>query len=347
MLFPNLEELNYEGLLDQAPNVRRIYDTDLLELSKILTHEEDSDSYLTSPVYYAFTGRRGLWLYQKGQTTIPFCWHPNVEAQILVFPPKGEKNFSAIVSFLKELPPPPLGFLLARFKQEDIGALQRTDRAFFQGFISPMEEEVLDWKYPVRILSTEHVAKAFGGRFRRIRNRVRHIENLGGSIEDLTAAQVPELRGLAQEWASFKSSDGEDLLDLTYPYLRLLGLMNCTGVDLKGLIFKMQGRVQAVTMWDVSNRSSKTANMYVNLCSNELCVGLSDYAIKATADKLFSDGFALMNLGGSETAELDYFKAKFDPISSINIYSLEAKAAAIQETPGIWPDHYEAKRIAV
>jgi hypothetical protein len=56
----------------------------------LLGKESDLDSYATSPVYYAFTGRKGLWLYQDGNSYVPLCWHPNVDGQILVFPPRGQ-----------------------------------------------------------------------------------------------------------------------------------------------------------------------------------------------------------------------------------------------------------------
>lgn len=345
MPFPNMEELIYEAQLDQEPDVQSIYDHDLKSLSALLKQEDDADSYLTSTVYYAFTGRRGLWLYQYGQTFVPFCWHPNLDCQILVFPPRGEKNSAAIVSLLQNLPQPPRGFLLARFKESDIKSLQAQDGDFYKSACAVVEENVLDWKYPIRILSTAHLASAEGGKFRRIRNRVRHIENLVVHTEDLEAKHVACLLKLAENWASFKSSEGEDLLDLTDPYLRLLNLVRCEGVNMGGLIFSMQRRVQAVTIWEVTG--GKTANMYVNLCSNELCVGLSDYAIKISADKLFQDGVAFMNLGGSESAELDYFKMKFDPISSINVYSLDANASIAQEGLEIRRNHAQEYRIAV
>lgn len=343
--FANLEEINYETLLDQEQSVERIFDHDLEKLSGLLTKENDVDSYLSSVVYYAFTGRRGLWLYRHGRTFVPFCWHPNLDGQILVFPPRGEKDFAAIVSLVQDIPVPPRGFLLARFKDNDIKALQAEDRSFYQGTCAVVEENVLDWKYPVRILSTAHLASAEGGKFRRIRNRVRHIENLTVHAEALEPKHVPCLRKLAEEWASFKSSEGEDLLDLTDPYLRLLGLVGCKGVNLKGLIFRMHRRVQAVTMWEVTG--DETANMYVNLCSNEQCVGLSDYAIKTTADRLFQEGVSLMNLGGSESPELDYFKMKFDPVSSINIYSLEVRSAVAQENWRFRQAPAQDQRIAV
>lgn len=310
-----------------------------------MAKENDPDSYLSSVVYYAFTGRRGLWLYRQGQTSVPFCWHPNLDGQILVFPPRGERDFAAIVSLVQNLPTPPRGFILARFKEDDIKSLQVQDGSFYQKACAVVEENVLDWKYPVRILSTAHLANAEGGKFRRIRNRVRHIENLVVHTEDLGLKHVPCLRKLAEEWASFKSSEGEDLLDLTDPYLRLLNLVGCKGANLRGLIFRMNRRVRAVTMWEVTD--NETANMYVNLCSNEQCVGLSDYAIKMTADKLFQEGVSLMNLGGSESAELDYFKMKFDPVSSINIYSLAAHSIVAQESWKIRQAPVPDYRIAV
>ena len=162
MIQAHMQELNFEDWLEQSEYVERVTDANIPRFAELLAAEEDCDSYAVSPAYYAFTGRRGLWLYHYDGTYLPMCWHPNVDGQILVFPPRGKKNYAAITALLDEAPAPPLGFLLARFKPQEISQL-KTFYAFVRRVsFEPVEEEVLDWRYPARILSTLNTAQMMG-----------------------------------------------------------------------------------------------------------------------------------------------------------------------------------------
>ena len=324
-----MQELDFEDWLEQSEYVERVTDANISHFVKLLASEVDVDSYAISPAYYAFTGRRGLWLYHYDGTYLPVCWHPNVDGQILIFPPRGKKNFAAITAFLNEAPSPPQGFLLARFKPQEIGQLKT-----FYAFVSrvsfePIEEEVLDWRYPARILSTLNTAQMLGHEYMLIRNRVRQTNKYSVDVQPLLIKHVPEIEILALRWANRQAEKPDELIDLVTPYKETLRLLKQQKLGLDGLVFSVDGQIQAVTMWDVSNPEHRIANLYMNLC-NVTYRGLSEFSIKATAVKLCEAGIPLMNLGGSETAGLDHYKNKFAPVLSVNLCSLEPSVVNTQ-----------------
>lgn len=323
MLPAYMRELDFEDWLEQSEYVERVTDANIHRFVKLLASEEDCDSYGVSPSYYAFTGRRGLWLYHYDGTYLPICWHPNVDGQMLVFPPRGKKNYSAITSLLDEAPVPPCGFLLARFKPQEVSQLKTLYAFIRRVSFKPIEEEVLDWKYPARILSTLNTAQMLGHEYMLIRNRVRQTHKYSLDVKPLSVEHVPEIETLALRWANKQAENPDELIDLVTPYKETLRLLKSKKLGLDGLVFIAEGQIQAVTMWDISNPIHKVGNLYMNLC-NVTYRGLSEFSIQATASKLCADGISLLNLGGSETAGLDRYKNKFVPVLSVNLCSLEA-----------------------
>lgn len=311
----------FEDWLQGNDRVIKITNTNLELLVNLLSTEEDSDSYTTSAAYYAFTGRKGLWLYNHAGTYIPFCWHPNIEGQILIFPPRGKKNYGALTTFLHEAPPPPLGFLLARFKHPEIHKLSIPHASITSASFERIEEEVLDWRYPVRVLSTRDTAQMFGHRYMFIRNRVRQTKKYDLSVQPLSRTHVIAIENLILRWAHQHKHYSWELLALLHPYQEALRLLESSALGLDGLCFSVNGRVEAVTLWDISNNEKRTANLLMNLCNKEHR-GLSEFAIRTTAEKLVGNKIEFLNLGGSETAGLDHYKKKFSPVLSIDLHSL-------------------------
>ncbi|MGB9154144.1 MAG: phosphatidylglycerol lysyltransferase domain-containing protein [Alphaproteobacteria bacterium] len=344
MIQAHMQELNFEDWLEQSEYVERVTDANIPHFAELLAAEEDCDSYAVSPAYYAFTGRRGLWLYHYDGTYLPMCWHPNIDGQILVFPPRGKKNYAAITALLDEAPAPPLGFLLARFKPQEISQL-KTFYAFVRRVsFEPVEEEVLDWRYPARILSTLNTAQMIGHDYMLIRNRVRQTHKYSLDVQPLSIKHIPEIETLALRWANRQAERPDELIDLITPYKETLRLLKHKKLGLDGLVFIAEGQIQAVTMWDISNPVHKVANLYMNLC-NVTYRGLSEFSIQATALKLCADGVPLLNLGGSETAGLDHYKNKFAPVLSVTLCSLEASMSNTS-TVIKTPDAFHELRIA-
>jgi hypothetical protein len=80
----------WEQQVESLEQVERVGPDALDRLCALLKPENDIDSYVTSPTYYLFTGRKGRWIYRDGEAFVPFCWHPNVAGQVLVFPQRGK-----------------------------------------------------------------------------------------------------------------------------------------------------------------------------------------------------------------------------------------------------------------
>lgn len=337
-----MHELDFEEWLEQSQYVERINDANISRLTRLLASEIDVDSYAVSPAYYAYTGRRGLWLYHYDGTFLPMCWHPNVEGQMLVFPPRGQKNYAAVTALLNEAPSPPRGFLLARFKPQEIGQLKTLYAFVSRVSFEPIEEEVLDWRYPARILSTLNTTQMLGHEYMLIRNRVRQTKKYTVDTERLSLKHIPEIERLALRWANKQAENPEELIDLVTPYKETLRLYKQRELGLGGLVFIVDGQIQATTIWDISNPEHKIANLYMNLC-NVSYRGLSEFSIKATAAILCEDGVPLLNLGGSETASLDHYKNKFSPAISVHLCSLEAGVAMMPNIAGTLPVEKELR----
>jgi hypothetical protein len=318
----HVRELDFEDRFEQRNGVERMTDANIARFIDLLSVEDDSDSYATSPAYYAFTGRRGLWVYHYDKTYLPLCWHPNVDGQILVFPPRGEKNFAAIKSLMCQTIQPPEGFLLARFKPEDIIHLKTFDTFLQRVSFTPVTEEVLDWRYAARILSTESTTKMLGRDYWSVRKYVRKINKHQPDVRPILLKHIPEIEALISHWANQQSDNADQLTDLVAPYREILRLLKYKSLGLEGIVSLIDGRIQSTTVWDISNAKNCTANLYMNLC-NMAHRGLSEFCIKATAEILFAQGIQYMNLGGSETSGLDHYKKKFIPAFSIDLCSLE------------------------
>ena len=297
-----------------------------------LSHESDMDSYLTSPVYYAMTGRKGLWLYQDGNSYVPLCWHPNIDGQILVFPPRGQRNPTILKKVLTEMPIPPAGVSLARIKNEEISLetfrniSSSVGRSISTSLID--EEPVLDWRFPVRILSTETVSKTEGRPFVKIRNCIKQMERHDISILPLSVARTSLVVEFANRWAKRRSQNSIEIKELVAPYLEIMQLLHDDIFNVEGQMFLVDGVLQAVTMWEMPNTSMKVANVWMNLCNTEIR-GLSEFVVKATSEELLARGVPYANYGGSETKGLDDYKKKFVPVFSPELKSIEVEIEGV------------------
>lgn len=152
------------------PNVSKYSPARLQKYLDIHRVNCNLDSYSLSPAYYAMTGRKGAWLYEKDDTAVVVCQHPNVNNKVLVFPEIGKGG--VLKYLIEEISVPTNGVQLARVPSENVQKLMEelastTDIATFKA----VEEKVLDWQYPSQILSTKEVGEMKGGAFGRARGR--------------------------------------------------------------------------------------------------------------------------------------------------------------------------------
>jgi len=322
------EDIEWERLTEKLTGAQRILPYKSWAFCDALRGENDIDSYLTSPSYYFFTGRKGLWIYKDGGAFVPFCWHPNTPGQVLIFPERGKTTGEATAALLKKLPLPSSGIRLARIKggfyAPSCREISSSNRSVF---LSPVVEQVLDWKYPVRILSTEAVSKMEGPSYRYIRNHVRHIEAAGGSVVELPEADYTEVADFIERWAEAATNIQAETAGLIRLYKYILSLSQIPFVGLKGFVVLIKGQVEALTMWDVSNPDDPTGNRFVNLC-NTSYRGMADFTTKNLADRLLKEGVQYLNIGGAETINLDQFKRKFVPAFSVRLESVKVDIEA-------------------
>lgn len=310
----------WEDSIKKHKEICQITESNLPDLCKLLENESDPDTYLTSPAYYAFTGRNGLWIYQERDSFIPFCWHPNVAGQLLVFPERGKKHAGALLSLLGKIKEPPLGIRLARVKQKL--AQHRFNLPLGTAILAPVTEQILDWKYPVRVLSTDKVAQMSGSDFRYIRNHVRRMDGKNIQVDLISDKNLHLLEDFIYRWAKNHAKNSHDLLNVLGPYQKMIKMLKDDRFGLKGFVFSIDGKIQAFTSWDISNGKKPTANRFANLC-NLSYRGLAEFVTKYASESLAAEDIQYMNIGGSETTGLDQFKSKFMPAYSLPLYSVE------------------------
>lgn len=293
------------------------------DLKKLLGTFSNVDSYLTSPTYYLFTGRNGLWLSNQQNIVNLIAHHPNIPDRLIVYP--DPENGEISQSLLNILPCMPEGIQTGRVKKND-----QTIR------ISPAwrntEENVLDWKFPVRILSTQDTASCSGHQYMYIRNRLRQLKHHKISVQPLNAILHSKImENLLHRWVSHYAKSQADYNNLYAPYEYLFSLSMEEKSGLNGLMFFVDGTLEALSLWDVSNQNHPCANLFVNICNTHIR-GLSEYLVVKTCETLAQNNVSYLNLGGSEWSGLDHFKKKFVPTQSVDLCTYEYIGHAPQMT---------------
>lgn len=282
-----------------------------------------ADSYVNSPLYYMITGRKGAKLYKSHQSALVVCAHPHVEDRLLVFPEIGKADYELTASVLNMLDVPRNGIQLARFSEEEIMTLRRrlAERNYSPVTgVTVIEEDQMDWRYPVHILDTEKVAAMEGADFKQIRKKFKkaaeHISHV--PLEQKNALRL--MRAVLKFWEGnmiFNEKDTEDMGDF---YHELFAIMEKYPETINGLFYLKGRKPLGFAVWDKT--TDKAANMFVNLGDTSI-PGLSDYQMVTTCQALSEQGFKRVNLGGSEIQSLDAFKAKYMPAESLKILSAE------------------------
>lgn len=310
----------WERKFEALPEVERIHEENFLYLKSILQVSENRDSFLTSANYYMFTGRRGLWLYRREGLYLCVCWHPNSIGKLLVFVP-SEDNFPLVAEFLENMPDPIDDIIVARVGDDRIQEILTASMSKTLT-ISKEQEQVLDWTYPVHILSTSRLLDLSGKDFMYIRNRLHQMDKVKVSVSAFDAVHHSRaLEGLLHRWAKRNAATSLEYENLYEPYDRLFSWALNKQAGLSGVLVFVDDQLEAVGLWDISNTMHKTANLYVNLC-NVTIKGLSEYLIVQCCEQLKSDNIEFINLGGSESKGLDHFKCKFRPEMSLDLSSI-------------------------
>lgn len=298
----SLWEVNNHEFLARA---ERLTMNDYPMLRGLLQSIENDDSYATSAAYYLMTCRKGLWIYRQDQQFILFGWHPNVSGQILIFNPLQDKAVSLLAVLAQAFPAPPAGCRVARVQNKNAAVGQ------------PVREDILDWVYPVQTLSTGDVTEHRGTRFRDLRKNLYRVDSQTISMKALQEHKTfIDALTLITGWSASREDEHYKLDDLSDPQVYILKLLRLYPSSFEGFALYSEGRIAGVCLWEKSERETITS--FVSVSRPDMR-GLSDYIIHAMCQKLQTQGHVKVCIGGSETAGLDAFKRKFNPVHSLGL----------------------------
>lgn len=288
------------------------------------------DSYLLSPAYYEFTGRKGAWMYRTDDSFTVICWHPNKKGKILIFPTISNKGYNAgttvLSKIINQLPASSNGIQLARLNKE--GALlykKDIERNLFSEKIGiiPAKETLLDWLFPSYTLSTSSIEKLQGSKFQHIRQRINKLNREDIIIEKLDAhIHRPELIELISKWAYEFNYDDYQLEDLLSPGIKLLDMMQQEHSKLSGQVIRYKNKIESFCIWEKPITGILPANELAIAASKDI-KGLSELQMVEMCKALKEDGIEYVNIGGSESTGLDLYKKRFNPVSSHEMGTME------------------------
>jgi hypothetical protein len=291
-------------------------------LEKVLQQNKKTDPFSRSAGYYAMTGRKGLWLYGDNHTSMVIARHPNKEDTILFFPPFGKDPFSLIQTALNDPQIPEGEIQIARVGQDDLALAFKLQAA---GAPAPQAETILDWTYPIHVISAEKVIEHRGGEYNNFRSHLNKAFRAGYSAQPLNAnAHYDDALEIVTRWAKDGKKDGYTFDDLTTPTKQLLNLMKDNALSLSGVIVFDGVKPVGFWIWDEGDTKHKTAMSLARVSTGDR--GAAEFAGLKMAEFLKERGFVQICLGGSETESLDKFKRKFGPVQSIELKTINCPA---------------------
>ena len=284
----------------------------------------DIESFSKSLPYYLMTGRRGLKVFQNENTMVCIAKHPHDEDSVLIFP-EINGDYSLTVQVLNRLSSSGLNVQLARYTHENrkqLGQAVEANALKLVKSIKLKEEDILDWKYPVRILDTVKVSKMSGKKLKGIRHKFNRAADDYEVLPLSHPEAVKAIRASVLLWASGMIFAGNETgYDMTEFYDTLVKHIVAFPSLFDGFAVTNGKEALGFSVWDYTG---DTANSLASL-SRRSIDGMSEFQ-KVTACRMLSDkGIKRFNLGGSETDSLDYFKMKFQPCDSISISSYKVE----------------------
>lgn len=275
------------------------------------------DSYLCSPVYYLMTGRKGGWIYKIENTFIIVIYHPNDNDCMLIFP---AFHYDKILVDLQEEKKLAKKILKenALVKYVRLARIPKYLADTCPDFI--VEEDLLDWKYPIHILDVEAVVFLKGKGYAQIRQRINQLKTEQCTVKDIQNEEDHKLvLNMVNNWIEEFPYDEYSEEDLIQPTKMLLSIMNNKKLKVCGQIIYYKGKPAAYCIWEENNN---IANAFAMAAERKI-PGLAEYNIVMMCKKLLNKGIKRVNIGGSETDGLNRYKKKFFPVKSIQLYSCE------------------------
>ncbi len=273
---------------EEIDGVKRITIANACDLD-FLNDLRNPDSYSVSPAYYLMTGRRGLWRYSREGENILFCIHPNQEGVILLFNP--ERRESILHHFLEN---PILSSWPVR-----ISRVAETDRHPGR----QLEEDILDWRFPVCVLDTGQVSALKGLRFADLRNQFNRGFKQGFSLLPYTPELKDKVSDLIGAWKEPECQE---------PYRKLLEIIDACPSRNQGVIAIDGGKAIGFVHFEMPLQNDNPANSLSLVCAPGYR-GLEEFMMVVICKRLHAHGISRLNIGGSESQGLHRFKMKFSP----------------------------------
>ena len=316
--------------------LREFSDRHFLDLQRLLAQAPTKDAYAKSALYYALTGRGKVWLISG---KIVCTNHPNRgDGELLVFFPFAEDHdqlrqqitvladHEAFLSKFNRVS-------LARIPEDICAALflngmgPRSEMYLHGCFrLNRVEEDSLDWIFPSYDISLPLLSTAVGPRLAGFRNKVRKFDRADVEIirlNKLDACCVSQaILEVAASWAQARlrkngvaEPGNEQVLELLSPYIRIANLDYDICQSMDGLFLHRGGEFIGFALWEWPARRRGTVAAVAAL-TKSYERGFSEYLQFVVAEKLSCHGYERMCIGGSETAGLDRFKRKLDPVET-------------------------------
>jgi hypothetical protein len=189
-------------------------------------------------------------------------------------------------------------------------------------FLSIEDETILDWTYPVHILSTKAAAAHRGRYFRDVRQSLYCMARYNPQIENLDSNNdVHAATQLTRMWVAERSSEKMQSRDLFSPHERLLKMLETNKFRLQGVKCTILESLVGYSLWERPSSRGTTANLFACVGLKEY-KGLSAYLVVEACRILSEDKITYVNLGGSETNGLDRHKRFFSPVKTLEIVSI-------------------------
>jgi hypothetical protein len=287
------------------------------------------DSYSLSPAYYAMTGRKGAWVYEKNDTAIVICDHPNADGKALIFPEIGKGG--VMQDLIAEMPTPPNGFQLARVPSVDIRNVQ--EKLYSQypmmKFVE-VPEYAQDWLFPVQILDAKDVVSMKGKGYQNIRtSKNKVIKNnriiLKPFNREFTIIKLNDINDLIRRWSRHFDGTSAELESWLNPLYAIIDMIKSEEYDLSGNAIYCNGKLQAITVYEKPILNNSTANLIMSFCNSQDVSGVSDFAWVSVCSELIAEGVQKMNVGGSESYGINWYKCKFNPVESKKLSTIDVK----------------------
>ncbi|WP_350335237.1 phosphatidylglycerol lysyltransferase domain-containing protein [Coralliovum pocilloporae] len=311
------ERVTEEAQSSRFPSLRPLQDSDLGMLQRALLRTTRADAYSQSASYLAMTGRNGLWLYSTDDTFMVVASHPNKNDHLLLFPPMGREPAQLFSQALHDTRISSGQVQLARISEQDQLLLAWVQAS---GHMTVAPEGMLDWLFPVHTLSTKAVSEHKGRQFRNFRHGINLARdaNLTASLIDLKCDKAA-IQNLTNQWAAESIRRRYSLDDLVAPTNAILSLMENTELPLHGLMVQKNGVPVGFMTWEETDPVNRTATSQCGLAVEGK--GVIEFIYLSMCEILNRRGFSHLCIGGSETAGLDQFKRKMNPVKSVPLQS--------------------------